>query len=52
VSGDKVGVKVSLEDVPNLQAVLGRGFKIDFDIALRIDDHCLAFRSKEVGSVG
>ena len=48
VSGDKVGVKVGLENVPNLQPVLGRGFKIDFDIALRIDDHRLAFRSKQV----
>src|SRR5213080_509660 len=48
VSGDKVGVKVGLENVPNLQPVLGRGLQIDFDIPLWIDNYCLPVRSKQV----
>ena len=38
VSGDKVGVKVSLEDVSDLEALLVGRFEIKINITLRIDD--------------
>ena len=46
VAGDEVGMQVRLEDVADREAVLLRGFEVDLDIALRIDDHRLALASR------
>ena len=51
VSGDKVGVQVSLEDVADRQPVLFGSLEIEVNIPLGIDHHCLAFRSEHVGGM-
>jgi hypothetical protein len=52
VSGDKVGVEVSLENVADLEALLFGRFEIKIDIALRIDDRSFALGPNHVGRMG
>jgi hypothetical protein len=42
VSGDKVGVEVTLENVADLEALLIGRFEIKINITLRIDDRSFA----------
>ena len=51
VSGDKIGVKVSLEDVPNGDALCVRGIQVEVNVTLGIDHHPLALRRQQVGGV-
>jgi len=52
VSGNKVGVQMSFEYVPDLKVLLLRRLQIDVYIALRIN-HCrLAIRPNHVRSMG
>ena len=44
VSGDKIGMKMRLDDVLDLQTLLASGFEIDVDVTLWIDDRSYAFR--------
>ncbi len=43
VSGDEVGVKMGLKNVPDFKLLLLRGFQINFNVTLRIDDYRFAF---------
>ena len=51
VTRDEVSMQVGLEDVSNREPLLLRGFQIDFDIALGIDDDRFALRSQHVRGV-
>src|ERR1022692_3635464 len=52
VAGDKIGMQVGLEDVPDADVLLLRRFQVDFDITLRIDYDRFAVRCEHVGGVG
>lgn len=52
VTGDKIGVQVSLKDVANLQALLLASVDVDFDIALRVDHGSHAIRAEHIRGVG
>ncbi len=48
VSGNKVGVQMSFENVPDLKILLVSRLQIDVHIALRIHHRRLALRSDQV----
>src|SRR5208337_5607990 len=48
VSGNEVRVQMGLEDVANRQPLFLRCFKIDFHVALRIDNDALTLRSQQI----
>ena len=52
VSGDKIGVEVSLENVADLEALLIGRLEIKINIALRIDDRSYAVGPNHVGRMG
>ena len=52
VAGDEVGVEMGLDDVLDLEALLLRGFDVDVDVALGVDDGGDAIGGDEVGGVG
>src|SRR6266568_4314802 len=51
VAGNKVGVQVTLKNVPDGDSVISSGLQVQLDVALRIDYHRFTFRSQEVGSM-
>ncbi len=52
MAGNEVGVQMSFEDVANLQILFLRGFEIDLNIALRIDDDRFALGPEQVRGMG
>ena len=52
VAGDEIRVQVGLEDVTDADALLLRRLQVNLDIALRIDDHRLAFGGQQVRGMG
>ena len=51
MSGNEIGVQVSLEDVANRDLILLRSLQIDLHIALRVDHNRLALRRQHVRCV-
>jgi hypothetical protein len=51
VAGDEIGMQVGLDHMLDAQAVLARGFQVDFDVALRVDHRRHAFRAGHVRGV-
>ena len=51
VSGNKVSMQMSLEDVANGNLILLGGLQINFDVTLRIDHDGLTLRGEHVGCV-
>jgi hypothetical protein len=52
VAGDEIGVQVGLDHMPDAEAVVTRGFQIDVDITLRVNDCRDALGAGHVRSVG
>jgi hypothetical protein len=48
MTGDEVGVEMSLENVTNLNLVRLGGLEVNIDVPLWIDDHRLALRGQQV----
>jgi hypothetical protein len=48
VSGDEIGVQMRFEDVRDAQLFGGGALQVHFDVALRVDHHRLAVRTKHV----
>ncbi len=51
VPGDEVRVQVRFEDVADFEILLFGGLEINIDVALRVDDRCLALGADHVGGV-
>ena len=51
VPGNEIGMQVSLDDIRDAQVVFARGFQVDLDVALRIDDHRDAFGAGHIRSM-
>ena len=51
MTGNEVGVKVSIDNVPNLQTIVLTSVKVGVGVTLSINDRCDACRTNQIGRV-